>query len=79
MKTCEQCKSDRIIEFGCKCSDLSWITWWDGKEQEGYVPRGIGLGDDEDYVEFILCINCGQLQNYKSETNEKCKKKEKKS
>lgn len=75
---CSQCESERIVEFSCKCSDLSYTRWWDGKEQSGYVPSVLGIGDGSgDYVELELCINCGQLQNFEAEANEKYKKKDK--
>jgi hypothetical protein len=33
-----------------------------GQERSDYVPAGIGLGNDEDYVEFSYCADCGQMQ-----------------
>jgi hypothetical protein len=27
------------------------------------VPSGIGIGDDMDYIEIDVCLNCGQLQS----------------
>ena len=66
---CDSCDSDKIIEINAKCSDMCWIRWWPGKngrqkEQTGYVPSVIGLGDDSDYIEMDLCVSCGQVQNY---------------
>ena len=77
MRQCSQCDCKRLVYVSAKCSDLCWVQWWDGKEQSGYVPSVLGIGNDEDYVDFNVCINCGQLQNYKAKANEKYKEKDK--
>lgn len=57
---CQRCKSTRVMEFCAKSSDANWGIA-DGIGFEGYVPDGLGVGSG-DYVEFSLCINCGQMQ-----------------
>jgi len=57
---CQRCKSDRILDINAKCSDCCYTVYKD-MEQDGYVPTGVGIGGD-DYVEFSLCLECGQLQ-----------------
>ena len=60
---CQRCKSERILRVNAKCSDLcawkmaTWKNW-----RSGYVPSKAGLGDDNDYVEFDVCLECGQMQ-----------------
>lgn len=57
---CQKCKSDRVLSFGCKCSDMS--NWSMGsKEGDGYVLSDIGIGGG-DYVRFEYCLDCGQIQ-----------------
>jgi hypothetical protein len=29
---------------------------------DGYVPSGLGIGGG-DYIDFKLCLNCGQIQD----------------
>jgi len=58
---CQSCKADRVISVSAKCSDLFWMRWPKGKEQDGYVPRFLGIGGG-DYVEFSYCLDCGQIQ-----------------
>jgi hypothetical protein len=57
---CQKCKSEKILRFSGKVSDL---FNWDlpDREGDGYVPKGIGLGGG-DYVKGDLCLDCGQLQ-----------------
>jgi hypothetical protein len=58
VSACERCGSSRILDFSAKCSDLSGGSignrGWDG-----YVPNDLGIGGG-DYVEFKLCLDCGQ-------------------
>ncbi len=60
--TCFRCGSTEIIQIAAKCSDLCRITR-NGKTEWGYVPDGIALGEDPNYVEFSYCRKCGQIQN----------------
>jgi hypothetical protein len=49
------------MDVCAKCSDACWAKL-NNKEHDGYVPRGVGLGNDEDYVEMTFCLDCGQIQ-----------------
>lgn len=63
MSKCQSCGSDRVMTVCGKTSDLCYVRRQDtDKEWNGYVPSGIGLGNDEDYIEFDYCLNCGQMQ-----------------
>lgn len=61
--SCQKCKSERIIHVNAKCSDLCVVQIGD-KEKDGYVPTDVvfGKGGFGDYVEFNLCLDCGQMQ-----------------
>jgi len=61
MSNCQRCKSKRIASVYAKSSGLSSFEI-DGHEHNGYLPDGIGLGDDGDAVSFNYCMNCGQMQ-----------------
>jgi len=68
---CTNCDSKKVVEISAKVSDLCYIKWYKGKngrhkEQRGHVPTVLGLGDDHDYIDMDLCLNCGQVQNYES-------------
>jgi hypothetical protein len=58
---CQKCKSNRIIKVIVKCSDCCYIQS-ESQEYSDYVPTDIGLGNSKDYVNFELCLNCGQQQ-----------------
>lgn len=66
-KVCQRdgCKSDRLMDFNGKCADLFSSKMLNtGIRYEGYVPDDIppfkdGFGD---YVQGVLCLDCGQLQ-----------------
>lgn len=57
---CQKCSSDKILDVSAKCSDLCSFSYL-GEEGE-YAPSGVNLGNDGDYLEFKLCLNCGQHQ-----------------
>jgi len=57
---CQRCGSERILSAGCKCSDR-FGGRLGGTDIDGYVPDDLGIGGG-DYVEFELCLDCGQLQ-----------------
>ena len=62
MKSCQKCKSDRILEICGKTSDMCFARFKD-KEQSDYVPGGFNIDDGTgDYLEFDLCLQCGQVQ-----------------
>jgi len=57
---CQRCGSERVLSASCKCSDRFNATL--GTVQfDGYVPDDLGVGGG-DYVEFGVCLDCGQLQ-----------------
>jgi len=64
MRTCSKCGGGARVEVTAKCSDLCALQ---GTLQgtnfnyTGYVPEGLGLGNDGDYVEFSYCPDCGQM------------------
>ena len=59
---CFRCGSTDLVQIAAKCSDLCRVTRG-GKTEWGYVPEGIGLGEDPNYVELTYCRKCGQMQN----------------
>lgn len=60
---CRRCGGGRLAEICAKCSDLcSYSLANDGEKRgNGYVPGDMGIGGG-DYVEFSLCLDCGQIQ-----------------
>jgi len=61
MQTCQNCKSERVLEVSAKCSDTCSASF-NGVEHQGYVPESLGIDDGEDYVYFKVCLECGQMQ-----------------
>lgn len=57
---CQRCQSARVISVAAKCSDCCGVNLGDSSV-DGYVPKDLGIGGG-DYVEFLLCLECGQLQ-----------------
>ena len=62
--TCQRCKSNRIVNILAKCSDGCHFDFpSEGIRRLGYAPRiPYVTGFDEDYVEFSVCLDCGQMQ-----------------
>jgi len=60
---CQRCESERIISVSAKCSDCCYCEIY-GHESDGYVPRDVIFGEEGfgDYVQFQLCLGCGQMQ-----------------
>ena len=62
---CQRCNSYRLNEVNAKCSDMFNMFTRIGEtsisEYGGYVPSSMGIGSG-DYIEFIYCLNCGQIQ-----------------
>jgi hypothetical protein len=54
------CKCERLLKVQGHCSDCCCI-YFEGLERNGYVPYGLGIGGGDD-IEFILCVDCGQIQ-----------------
>lgn len=64
VRKCQRCGSPRLVGVGGKTSDMcNVINHETGAETiNSYVPPNIGLGRDEDYIEFDYCAECGQMQ-----------------
>ena len=60
MANCERCQSERLLNFGAKCSDAFWMQH-NGKEYVGYVPDNLNVGG-HDYIDMVFCLDCGQIQ-----------------
>lgn len=64
MRRCPQCGSSDIIEVSAKTSDrlsLRGSLQGTGFDYDGYTPKGLGLGENEDYIRFAYCAKCGQM------------------
>lgn len=61
---CQKFQSQRLLLVNAKCSDLCQCIY-QGKdadrETDGYVPYNLNVGGG-DYVEFTVCLDCGQVQ-----------------
>lgn len=59
---CQRCKSRRVAAVTGKTADLNFISMGEF-EHEGYVPDDMNIGDRYgDYLNFDLCLDCGQMQ-----------------
>ena len=58
---CQRCKQNTIMHVVAKCSDMYCGDHAEG-ENGSYVPSGLGIGSG-DYIDFKLCLNCGQVQD----------------
>lgn len=56
-----KCGSKRIISVSGKCSDMCVLAYY-GTEICGYVPQGVGISNNEDYLDFSFCLDCGKIQ-----------------
>lgn len=63
---CQRCGEYCVAYCQAKCSDLFYMQWPGGREQEGYVPPddicGVRADGSEDYMSVYLCLACGQVQ-----------------
>ena len=57
---CIKCNGENILSIGGKTGDLC-SGELQGIDFEGGVPEGFNLGGG-DYLQFKLCIDCGQVQ-----------------
>lgn len=57
--TCK-CGSSRILSVSGKVGDMCDVRIGDDS-YSGYVPSGLNIGGG-DYLEFRLCLDCGQHQ-----------------
>ena len=60
-----QCTHERTISVGGKTSDMCQVRWVNGKDTDGYAPRIEGLCGG-DYIDFVVCIDCGKVLNLAS-------------
>ena len=58
--SCQRCESERVADFGAKCSDMFNVSLGD-KEHDGYVLDDLGIGGG-DYINVEFCLDCGQMQ-----------------
>ena len=67
---CSQCESIRLVYISAKV-DNTYTNWWRGaktgkrREQNGKLPSCLDIGDNG-YMAFTFCVDCGQIQEYKS-------------
>jgi len=63
MVSCQRCQSSRILSVSAKCSDCCSVEIGETGlcVADGYVPGDMGIGGG-DYIEFSVCLNCGQMQ-----------------
>lgn len=52
---CLKCDSSRLMDVSAKCSDMCTV------KLDGYAPGNVNIGGG-DYLEFVVCANCGHLQ-----------------
>lgn len=57
---CTNCYSTMFLSVLAKCYDMCTVGYED-KGLTGYVPSGIGLGDNPNFVEFSYCMQCGKI------------------
>jgi len=55
------CTSERILSVDAKCNDLCMVDF-NGAQRDDYVPGDIGISDNEDYISFDYCLECGKVQ-----------------
>lgn len=58
---CENCDSKRIMSVSGKCSDM-FSAQYKEMGYEGYVLANLNISDNEDYIDFDFCLNCGKIQ-----------------
>lgn len=57
---CQRCKGQRIAAVSAKVSDRCTVSMGE-RSYTGYAPDDMGIGDD-DYLDFAVCLDCGQMQ-----------------
>ena len=68
---CQRCQGKvKMVQVSAKCSDQYFQTnLHSGNSYDGYVPDWIG--EYGDYVSFVACRHCGQIQGDWPNLNEK--------
>ena len=65
-----KCGSERILSALAHCSD-SFNMQYQGKDYDGYVPSAIfGNTYGGDSLNITFCLDCGQMLNFKSVSDE---------
>jgi len=60
---CMNCKSKRLAFVSAKTSDGLFFES-DEERYDGYNKRQeLMIDNDEDYISFEYCLNCGQIQS----------------
>lgn len=55
------CAHPRVFSISGQCNDLCFWSHPSGRRQEdGYVPNGLGLGGGDD-LDLEICLDCHQL------------------
>lgn len=63
---CNKCDSNRLMSVDAKSGDLNFVEVPHlDYEHDGYLPR-IGGVCGGDYVDITFCLDCGQIQNFRS-------------
>ena len=60
---CDKCNSKRLVSIVSKSSDCN--SMWVGHISYlhiGYLLPDLGIGDDEYYISFAYCLDCGKIQ-----------------
>ena len=62
---CLFCGQPRLVKTTVRCKDMLHLELPGGGHWSGYVPEGLGLGDEGsgDDVTFSYCLRCGMIQS----------------
>ena len=70
---CIKCDSTRLMSIDAKSSDLNFVEVPHlDVEHDGYAPNIPGVCGG-DYVNLTFCLDCGQIQNFKTVDDDKLK------
>lgn len=58
----------KILKVNAHCQDRC-VVQIDGKERDGYVPKGLGIGSG-DYISIEIDLETGQIVGWKEPTAE---------
>lgn len=61
MSGCTKCNSTRVMRMSAKCNDM-FVARINGHEYDGYVIDGVDPIGGGDYLQFNVCLECGQVQ-----------------
>ena len=61
-QTCQRCEHDTVMSV-CGKTSVMFSAQYQDSEYDGYVLNGFNISDGSgDYIQFKMCINCGQIQ-----------------